>query len=376
VEAILYIGISQTLVAGILIASKKPRMIANQILAAWLLVICIEMIIVLLNETLINLYTIKILPFTYGPLLLLYAKWMTSEKPRFDPRYLWNFVPFFIFLIASLVFIDEPVMSGTHGFLVIDRFVSFRIVYAVTFFFSITAYSVATFVEIHHHQKRLKHLVSYSSGKITLQWLMGLSITFYTGYVLMFIFGGVDILTGFMPFDPYELSFIGLTILTFLFTIFGFNQPSIFEEFVKQPEVVTALPDVDPEQKKYARSGLKKRDVDRYMNKIRKYMVIEKPYLNRELTVYDLSGQVKIPRHFLSEVINEHMGMNFYSLVNEYRVEEVKKRIVDPAYKHLTILAIAYDSGFNSKSSFNTIFKEQTEMTPSEYQHSVISKDS
>ena len=84
-------------------------------------------------------------------------------------------------------------------------------------------------------------------------------------------------------------------------------------------------------------------------------MVTEKPYLNRELTVYDLSGQIKIPRHFLSEVINEHMGMNFYSLVNEYRVEEVKKRIVDPAYKNLTILAIAYDSGFNSKSSFNSV---------------------
>ena len=201
-EAILYIGISQTLFAGILIAAKKPRMLANQILAAWLLIICVEMVIVLINETLLELYPIKILPYTYGPLLLLYAKWMTSEQPQFDPRYLWHFAPFFIFLIASLVFIDEQVMSGTEGFLVIDRFVPFRIVYAITFFVSITAYSVATFVEIHRHQKRLKQLVSYSSGVITLQWLLGLSITFYTGYVVMFIFGGVDILVGFMPFDP------------------------------------------------------------------------------------------------------------------------------------------------------------------------------
>ncbi len=374
-EAILYIGISQTLLAGILIAVKQPRMLANQILAAWLLLICIEMIIVLLNETLINLYPIKILPYTYGPLLLLYAQWMTSEKPHFDPRFLWHFAPFFIFLIASLVFIDEPVMSGTEGFLVIDRFVSFRIIYAITFFVSITAYSVATFVAIHQHQKRLKDLVSYSSGKITLQWLLGLSITFYLGYVLMFILGGVDILTGFMPFDPYEVSFIGLTILTFLFTIFGFHQPSIFEEVVRYSEVL-AGPEEEKEEKKYARSGLKKKDIDRYKGIIGKYMVIDKPYLNRELTIYDLSSQLKIPRHFLSEVINEHMGKNFYNLVNEYRVEEVKRRIVDPAYSNLTILAIAYDSGFNSKSSFNTIFKEKTGMTPSEYLQSVSAKNS
>jgi AraC-like DNA-binding protein len=375
-DAILYIGISQTLFAGILIAVKRPRTLANQILAAWLLLICAEMVIVLVNETLVGLYPIKILPYTYGPLLLLYAQRMTSEHPVFNPRYLFHFSPFFVFLIASLFFIDEPVMHGTEGFLVIDRFVSFRIVYAVTFFVSITAYSIATFVVIHRHQRRLKELVSYSSGKITLQWLLGLSITFYLGYVLMFIFGGADILTGFMPFDPYELSFIGLTILTFLFTIFGFNQPTIFGEVVRERRKDPEKEAENNNQKKYARSGLKKKDIERYKGLIGKYMVIEKPYLDRELSIYDLAEQLKIPRHFLSEVINEHMGKNFYNLVNDYRVEEVKKRMLNPSYKHLTILAIAYDSGFNSKSSFNTIFKEKTGMTPSEYQRSLTSKDS
>ena len=105
-EEILYIGIAQTLFSCILIAAKKPRTIANQILAAWLLIICAEMIIMLINETLIELYPIKILPYTYGPLLLLYATWMTTEDPRFNLRYLWHFVPFIIFLIASLIYID------------------------------------------------------------------------------------------------------------------------------------------------------------------------------------------------------------------------------------------------------------------------------
>ena len=374
-EAILYIGISQSLFAGILIAVKKPRGIANQILAAWLLIICIEMVIVLVNETLVELYPIKILPYTYGPLLLLYAKWMTTEKPRFDPRYLWHFAPFFVFLIASLVFMDERVMHGTDGFLVVDRFVSFRIVYGVTFFVSITAYSVATFVEIHRHQLRLKQLVSYSTGRITLQWLLGLSITFYAGYVIMFIFGGIDIMVGFMPFDPYEISFIGLTILTFLFGVFGFNQPVIFEEVVRFTENGESESNAE-DPKKYQRSGLKKKDIKGYMKQVENHMENTKPYLDRELTIYDLSRQLDIPRHILSEIINEHMGKNFYNLVNDYRVEEVKKRLENPEYKHLTILAIAFDSGFNSKSSFNTIFKEKTRSTPSEYLKTISARNS
>jgi AraC-like DNA-binding protein len=374
-EAILYIGISQTLFAGILIVVKRPRILANKILAAWLFVICIEMIIVLLNETLVELYPIKFLPYTYGPLLLLYAIWMTTEKPHFNLHYLWHFAPFIIFLIASLIFIDERVMHGTDGFLVIDKFVSFRIVYAITFYISITAYSVATFVVIHRHQKRLKELVSYSSGKITLQWLLGLSITFYAGYVIMFIFGGLDILGGFMPFDPYEISFISLTLLTFLFGVFGFHQPSIFEEVVKY-ETHEKSQEIEPDVKKYQRSGLRKRDVVDYVKKIQNYMVIEKPYLNRELTIYELSDNLKIPRHIISEVINEHMGKNFYHLVNEYRIDEVKERMKSEDMKQLTILAIAYDSGFNSKSSFNTIFKEKTGQTPSEYLAALNAKNS
>ncbi len=105
-------------------------------------------------------------------------------------------------------------------------------------------------------------------------------------------------------------------------------------------------------------------------------MVIKKPYLDRELTIYNLSDQLRISRHTLSEVINEHMGMNFYNLVNEYRVKEVKQRMKNEDYRQLTILAIAYDSGFNSKSSFNTIFKEKTGQTPSQYLAELNAKNS
>jgi AraC-like DNA-binding protein len=338
---------------------------ANQVLAAWFFLICIEMIIVLVNSNLVELYSIKVLPFTYGPLMFLYARLMTQENPTFNYRYLWHFLPFILFFLVSMIFLNKPVMEGTKGFLIVDRFISLRIIYGISFFISITAYSVATFIVIHKHQKNLKSLLSYSSARVTLQWLISLSVVFYVSYILVFIVGLIDILLNFMPFDPYELSFLGLTVFAFLYGYFGVKQPGIFEEIVRH-ETVSGFIEKTRDGK-YSRSGLKPKDIEMITRDLLTYMEHEKPYLNRELSISDVADQLRVSRHFVTEVINNHMGKNFYNLINEYRVEEVKRRLHDPKYKNLTILAIAYDSGFNSKSAFNTIFKEMTGKTPSQY---------
>lgn len=363
-EQILYIGLTQAFFAGLLIALKKPISMANQVLAAWFFLICIEMIIVLINSNLIELYSIKVLPFTYGPLMFLYARMMTQEKPSFHFKYLWHFTPFVIFLIISLIFIHKPVMEGSKGFFVVDRFISLRILYGLCFFLSITAYSILTYVTINKHQRYLKTIISYKSEKYTLQWLIGLSVIFYLSYILVFIFGLIDILLNFMPFDPYELSFIGLTLFAFLYAFYGFNQPLIFDDLARHEHL---NPAVNEKEKKYKRSGLKKKDVEIYQKKIEEYLQDEKPYLDRELTINIMSAQIGIPRHFITEIINNYMGKNFYFLINEYRIQEVKSRLRDPRYSRLTILAIAYDSGFNSKSAFNSAFKTMTGQTPSQY---------
>ena len=96
-------------------------------------------------------------------------------------------------------------------------------------------------------------------------------------------------------------------------------------------------------------------------------METDKPFLNRDLSIHDLSIITGIPRHHITQVLNEVHGKNFFTFINEYRVEEVIARFNDPANNNFTILAIAFDSGFNSKATFNSIFKLQTGMTPSEY---------
>ena len=91
------------------------------------------------------------------------------------------------------------------------------------------------------------------------------------------------------------------------------------------------------------------------------------PHRDPELSLTLLASQIQMSRNQLSEVINSKMGCNFYDFVNKYRVEDVKQLMVDTKYKDYTILAIAFEAGFPSKSTFNSIFKKFTGLTPSEY---------
>ncbi|MEP1095122.1 MAG: helix-turn-helix domain-containing protein [Cyclobacteriaceae bacterium] len=92
-----------------------------------------------------------------------------------------------------------------------------------------------------------------------------------------------------------------------------------------------------------------------------------KPFLNPELTLTDLAKQMGISRNQLSQVINVGVGDNFYNFINKFRVDEVKRLIKEDPTRQYKLISLANDAGFNSKSSFNNIFKKTTGLTPSEY---------
>ncbi|MEZ4851347.1 MAG: helix-turn-helix domain-containing protein [Bacteroidia bacterium] len=79
-----------------------------------------------------------------------------------------------------------------------------------------------------------------------------------------------------------------------------------------------------------------------------------------------------LPNH-LSQLINEKEGRNFYQFVNHYRVEEFKRRVELPESKHLSLLGLAMECGFNSKSTFNSVFKQMVGVTPSGYVRGILS---
>ena len=90
-------------------------------------------------------------------------------------------------------------------------------------------------------------------------------------------------------------------------------------------------------------------------------------FLDSELTVEKLGQRTRLAPKTISAVLNQHLHKNFNGFINEYRVEEVKQRLTNPAYEHLTLTGIAFECGFNSQSTFQRTFKQQTGMSPGEF---------
>ncbi len=380
IEPILYIAISQTFFAGLLIATKKPITIPDRLMAAFLFMIFFDLIFAVVKINIITFYSFPFVAFTYGPILFLYVKYMTEPEKEFKITNYLHFIPFVIFFIVSVIFRGDKVFADLTGFFVADKYISLRIVYSVCFLLSITIYSTLTFITIRKHQRHLKDLVSYASGRITLNWLKIISISFYTAYFILFILGGIDIFVNFLPFDPYYTVFVFIAVFSFVYGFYAIKQQVLANVLIgtdenvhgqkkarKGKENIDINDENNSKKKRYMRSGLTETQARKYLDKILAFMDQEKPYLNRDLTIYDLSIQTGISRHHITQVLNDIYGRNFFTFINEYRVNEVIRRMKDPKNKNFTILAIAYDSGFNSKSTFNTIFKNITNLTPTQY---------
>jgi len=361
IDPVLFIGISQSFFAALLIATKKPYTTANRLMTLWLAFICLELIFALLNSRVIEMYAFPFVAFTYGPLLYLYVRFMAIPERKFKWLSLLHFIPFAVFFTVSVIFRNIPLLKDLRSFFAPDRFISLRIVYSTCFFLSVSVYSILAFNEIRRHQDNLKNIVSYTSGVITLNWLKILSISFYVAFLVLFILGGVNMIGDFIPFDPYFVVFGFITIFSFVYSFYGIKQPVIFGEEVKLSV------EEKKETEKYVKSGLKNKQAETYLLKLVSLVETRKPYLDRNLSIQDLSDMTGIPRHHITQVLNEKHKKNFFTFINEYRVKEVIARFSDPKNNNFTILGIAYDSGFNSKTSFNFIFKSQTGMTPSEY---------
>lgn len=365
IEPILYIGISQSFFAGLLISTKKPYTVANRILAAWVFLICTELTFALINSMVIEMYSFPFVSFTYGPLLYLYVSFMTNPRKKFNWLSLLHFIPFITFFIVSVIFRSKPLLRDLRSFFVPDRFISLRIVYSTVMFMSVTVYSILAFILIRRHQTNLKDLISYTSNVITLNWLKILSISFYVAFLILFILGGLNMTGNIIPFDPYFVVFGFISAFSFVYSFYGIRQPVIFGQ------EIGINGDEKKEPEKYSKSGLKEQQAEEYLEKLIRIMETDRPYLNGGLSIHDLALMTGIPRHHITQVLNEKYGRNFFTFINEYRVKEVISRFSDPSNNNFTILAIAYDSGFNSKTTFNSIFKLQTGMTPSEYREKV-----
>tara|TARA_R110002096_G_scaffold417344_1_gene620960 strand:+ start:119 stop:2452 length:2334 start_codon:yes stop_codon:yes gene_type:complete len=126
-------------------------------------------------------------------------------------------------------------------------------------------------------------------------------------------------------------------------------------------------------KRKYQKSLFNKKQLKEYRENLDRLMLEEEPYIDPNLTLPILAEMMEIPSNHLSQLLNEGYGKNFADFVNSYRLEAFKAKVADKSQRHLTILALAYDSGFNSKTVFNTYFKKTMGTTPSAYWKKIVS---
>lgn len=313
----------------------------------------------------------------YGPLLLLYVKSMRDGLSKLKFIDYLHFLPFLILLIYMVPFYMGPstyklaLLSGatnvpnTNGFGIIN---DLKVLHGLLYVVGVISMLVS-------YRKKIKN--SYSTiDKINLNWLQRLIIG---AALLGGISGGLHfipvsnetVLMGLSSSIYDDITLLAVTFFVYAIGYMGLHQPEVFTQSQKHDSKGSSE---ESNSQKYEKSGLDQASGKQYADKLLKIMEEQKLYQNSELKLGDLAAELDISTHNLTEIINRYVGKNFYDFVNEYRVEDVKKQLVDPKSESKTMLAIALDAGFSSKSTFNAVFKKQTGMTPSQFrdQHNLI----
>lgn len=161
-----------------------------------------------------------------------------------------------------------------------------------------------------------------------------------------------------------NLALVTLIGLTVLIGWVGYSM------IIRQDLLVTSIFAVSDKSEELDESTELSSKTDEYYSQLIRLMNDEKIYQNPQLSMSILAERLTLSNSYLSQIINQKEGKNFFDFVNHYRIEEVKEKIKDPNYEHFSILGIAQEVGFKSKSTFNAVFKKKTGMTPSAFRKS------
>lgn len=299
--------------------------------------------------------------FLIGPLAYFYIRACTQKDFQFKPILWLHFIPFIADIIYNIPFFQ---LGGAEKMAFYEQFVVTGKLYSTPSWNALKTFHGLIYFGfciklIQQYRTYLPNAAS-SIDKTFHRWLL-----FFIFILAAPIFVNIYFIT-----TEYSRTY---TILTYLIGVVAFFlaidiailiKPELFQTFPHQ----LLVPDSSEDKKqKYESSKLATAQKDKYIEQLQTFMVTHKPHLEPELTLAQLSEQVKIPAHYLSQVINEKLECNFLDFINGYRVEEAKEKLRDPKHSHYTILSIAYDAGFNAKSTFYAAFKKFTGMTPSQY---------
>lgn len=369
----IYIGIFMAGFLTLLLSVKKTRESHDYILISWLLLNAGNLIFFYndFNNPGTQNLSLELLggtlPFLTAPLLYFYVCALVVPRRFKVLRYLYHFIPFALMYSAMLNHAQEYNLIVDQGFIQMRGAPPFYLdSYGLILAFFSFLYPLLSLFLLFRHRNRIKSQFSYIE-KINMNWLRYWIILSMLGFWFSFAiiwagnFQWIDFLTSFQGVAATVV--INIAVIGF----YGVKQTTIFTNLTPQlpNEPVTAPAE------RYASSKIAEDEAQQLIGKVKTYMEAESPYLDSQLSLESLSAALSITRHDLSQVINDQFDTNFFGFVNDYRVAAFKASLLDKKYEHYTLLGIALETGFNSKSSFNSIFKKAEGMTPSEYKKSL-----
>ena len=354
---------------------QKKKAIHDKILICWLIYLGIYTGIYALfsNKLFIEFPLLSAsfisLLLLHGPFLYLYISALIDQKFQFNREKLLHFIPFILFNLFIVIASFFPEISerisldhveSEHGAPLLFNLFLILTVLSGPFYFIL---SMLLFKKLDINI--FNYFSSYEN--VNLEWLRKLVYTFGTIWTVLMIFVTVHhIFQMFSWIFCTHGSSLSLSAFIILIGYFGLKQKEIFIHYPDQ-----SIEYVTEPKTKYAGIFLKESDIEHYVNKLKHSMATKKPYLQADLSLHELANNLEIPSHHLSRIINEQFDVNFFDFVNQYRIEEVKSRIGKPEFDNISLLGIAFDSGFNTKSAFNRVFKKMTGFTPSEYKNKI-----
>lgn len=320
--------------------------------------------------------------FWIGPVLFFYVQSLLN--PSFRPkRKQWlHFVPGLLYaLYVLIVWVYDQCIVHDYYFLANGEDPDFDTWYQWTGFLSMTGYFLASFIYYRKYRQVIVLLVS-NAADYSFHWVRNFLLAFLSMLLARLVMAGYDWMVGgdyasswwyFFSFaiSAYYISIAGYTNAVqsrVLFRTALFGQAN--EVFILPERPVYALP-FQPEQYESIPEAEAAAEPDAaladWKARIVRLFETERLYEEPELTLQDVAQQLQTNISVLSRLVNRSFGMNFNDLVNSYRVKRVIELMEKGEHQTQTLLALAFDAGFNSKTTFNRAFKKQTGLSPKEY---------
>lgn len=363
------IGAFQAFVFSFLLLTKKPKNRADKFLSAFFFIVALYFFNIFsgafhLWEKFPDLvFLISLVALSFGPLLYFYVISLLGKDITL--RVVWiHVVPILgvFILIFPYLFLSEDVkmLYFTDKFNVLPLNISIAIFLQ---YLSAPVYFIWVISILRKYNKELKNTYSSVEG-LSLDWIRKLLY----GAIIMWTIDSLNVYAlNYTNIDyPYIVSFYIKVVFMMFIILIGYNgikQGGVFTVSKMNSEKESNEIVTKSEKSKLISDEQLKLN----LNKLYNYMQDEQAFFNNELRIQDVAQKLDISSHILSYVINNGLNQNFYDFVNQYRIKEVKKRLNDSKYNNLTIVAIAYDCGFNSKSTFNRLFKQFTGQTPTQF---------